>query len=208
MSLPGRCAAIPHVWRIMLGHDCNLQDEKGPWLVPGNQAGLPRDERSGRNTGRLPAGRGMWPLPAQRPKGKDWSQPTRATGSSTPGLGKALENSSGASGKQEHNSGTGMAPTWPLLEVLGRPFGLHQFKKETPALCLHSYLGSIFSSTTLEFCAHSKLCSLWCHTAGEGILRQSVITVFLFTPKLYIQIQHPALQFHLIFFIRSFFQQP
>lgn len=60
-------------------------------------------------------------------------------------------------------------------------------------------------STTLEFCARSQLCSLWCHTAGAGILTQSIKNVFLFTPKLYIQIQHPALQFHLTFLLHHFF---
>lgn len=140
------------VWKIVLGYDCNLQDGKSSWLRPGSQAGLPGDVRgqAGIQAGSQMGG-GCSLCLLRDPKGKDWDQWTRATGNSAPGLGRALENSSGAAGEREHHSRTGMAPLWPFLEVQGRPFGLHffMFKKWTPALCLHSYLGSIFWSTNL-----------------------------------------------------------
>lgn len=102
----------------MLGHDCRVQDGKRPCRTAQGC------ERSDRNPGRLQAGRGCGHCPLRDPKGQDWGQRTRATGNSTRGLGKALENSSGASSEQEHHSGTGIA-MWPFLEVQGRPFGLH-----------------------------------------------------------------------------------
>lgn len=90
--------------------DGNLQDGKSPWLRPRGQAGLPRDVRvqAGIQAGSQMAG--GCTLCLRDPKGKDWGQRTGATGDSTPGLGKALENPSGAAGEREHHSGTGMLP--------------------------------------------------------------------------------------------------
>lgn len=144
----------------------SLQDGKSPWLMPGSQAALPGDLRgqAGIQAGSRLAGGCGHCLPRD-PKGKDWGQRTRAAGSSTPGLGKALEISSAASGEWEHHSGTGISPTWPLLEVQGRPFWF-----PFPASSQLPWLNLLVQPWRSVPIPNS---ALWCYTAGEGTLTQS-----------------------------------